>query len=57
MKFCIMISVGSWGGFYFYHDFSWRLCLGWIAITFLPIDGDEILDVAGRNLANEAERI
>jgi hypothetical protein len=35
-----MFSIGKWGGFYFFHGFSTRLCLGWVAITFLPIDLD-----------------
>lgn len=48
----IIISIGKWGNVYFYRGFGWRLCLGWIAITILPIDGDEILAAA----AMEADR-
>lgn len=42
----IIISTGKWGGIYWYHGFGLRLCLGWVAITFLPVDGDVILEQA-----------
>ena len=38
----LIISIGKWGGFYFHHRFSTRLCLGWLAITFIPEDFDEL---------------
>lgn len=38
-----MVNIGKWGGVYFHHGFSTRLCLGWIAFTFIPADMDEIL--------------
>lgn len=41
---CFIISLGKWGGIYWYSGFGWRLCLGWIAITFLPMDYDDFLD-------------
>ena len=44
----ILFSIGKWGGIYAYHGFGWRLCLGWIAITILPVDGDVILDAAAK---------
>ena len=51
----IVISVGKWGNVYWYSGFGWRLCLGWIAFTYFPIDGDEILEAAAqtadRNIA------
>ena len=34
----LMIGVGSWGGVYFYRGFTTRLCLGWLAITYIPLD-------------------
>ena len=44
----IIISIGKWGGMYFYRGYGTRLCLGWIAITYLPTDGDYILDAAAK---------
>ena len=41
----IMLSFGRWGGIYFYHDFTWRLCLGWIAVTIVPLDDDWFIDL------------
>lgn len=44
----IIISIGKWGGIYLYHGYGWRLCLGWIAITYLPVDGDVVIEAARR---------
>lgn len=41
MNFSIIFSVGSWGGFYLHWGFSKRICLGWVAFTFVPRDIDE----------------
>lgn len=49
----ILISIGKWGNIYYYLGYGFRLCLGWVAITFLPCDGDIILDMA----VKEAERL
>jgi len=38
----LIINVGKWGGIYWYHGFGWRLCLGWIAFSILPVDIDEV---------------
>ena len=47
--FGIMISIGKWGGFYVYTEgWSKRICLGWVAITLVPSDGDAILEAAMR---------
>jgi len=46
----IVISIGKWGGIYWYQGFGVRLCLGWIAFTILPVDGDDLLDAASRRL-------
>lgn len=35
-----VISFGEYGGFYCN---SGRLCLGWVAFTFLPFDIDDVL--------------
>jgi len=38
-----IISIGKWGGFYFHRGYATRLCLGFIAITLLPEDLDNLL--------------
>lgn len=38
----LMINVGHWGGFYLFRGYSWRICLGWLAITVFPCDLDEV---------------
>ena len=43
MKGTISLSWGKYGGFYFNSDYTVRLCLGWIAITYLPLEIDDIL--------------
>ena len=48
-EFGIMISAGRWGGFYYAGGWSKRLCLGWIAFTFFPTDGDNIITLAARS--------
>lgn len=50
MRFGIMISVGKWGGVYFSSGWTKRLCLGWIAFTLFPCDGDDIIALAVQNI-------
>lgn len=50
---CLMISVGTWGGIYAHWGWSKRVCLGWVAITWLPVDGDEVLKWAAENAEEE----
>lgn len=38
-----IISFGKWGGFYFQRGWCVRLCLGFVAFTFMPKDIDEVL--------------
>ena len=45
----ILISIGKWGGIYVVNCWAPRICLGWIAITFFPVDGDDILKLATQN--------
>lgn len=40
----IALSIGKWGGFYFYKGWSKRICFGFIALTFFPLDIDEIFN-------------
>lgn len=42
----IMISIGKWGGVYVARGWALRICLGWLAITLFPVDGDYILAAA-----------
>ena len=37
------LSWGAWGGFYFRRNYSTRLCLGWVALTYFPRDLDFML--------------
>ena len=38
-----IISWGKYGGWYWHNKFTKRLCLGWLAITFIPMDIDDVL--------------
>lgn len=40
----VAFSWGPWGGFYAKRGAMTRLCLGWVAITYIPQDLDEFLD-------------
>jgi hypothetical protein len=40
----LILSVGSWGGFYLYSGYTKRVCFGWVVLTFLPRDIDELLE-------------
>jgi hypothetical protein len=46
----IILSFGKWGGVYVSRGYSWRICLGWMAITFIPRDIDDVLDGVGYDL-------
>ena len=39
----LSVTVGKWGGFYFCREWCWRLCLGWLALTWFPQDLDQFL--------------
>lgn len=46
MNCSIVISIGKYGGFYYHNEYTKRICLGWIAITYIPQDFDDmILDI------------
>ena len=42
----ILFSIGKWGGVYFARGWAWRLALGWVAVTLVFRDGDDILKAA-----------
>jgi hypothetical protein len=51
-----MFNIGSYGGFYWHRAYTYRLCLGWIAITFIPEDIDDVLSrLGGGDLVRRAE--
>jgi hypothetical protein len=37
------VSWGKWGGFYWKRGYTTRLCLGWVALTYFPLDLDVLL--------------
>lgn len=37
----IVFSVGRWGGLYYSGGYLKRICLGWVALTFIPEDFDD----------------
>lgn len=39
----LILSIGKYGGFYIYTKQSFRVCIGWIAITILFEDIDLII--------------
>lgn len=42
----IAISWGRYGGFYLHRN---RVCLGWVAVTWLPWEIDDIKSAAARD--------
>ena len=42
----IMLSFGKWGGVYVHLGYTFRVCLGWMALTFVPCDIDDLLTEA-----------
>lgn len=40
---CVAVSWGRWGGFYWRRGETWRLCLGWVALTVFFEDLDDVL--------------
>jgi hypothetical protein len=39
----LAISIGSWGGFYLHWGHTKRICIGWVALTWLPCDLDSLI--------------
>lgn len=40
----LSFSWGKYGGFYYHKGYMTRLCLGWIAFTYIPLEIDSVLD-------------
>lgn len=51
-KGTLSISWGQYGGFYITRreKFCVRVCLGWVAITWLAMELDDLMDKAATNL-------
>ena len=44
-RFTVALSVGPWGGFYVYTGYLKRICLGWLALTFVPdVELDDLME-------------
>lgn len=44
MKGTVSMSWGPWGGFYIHRRYIWRVCLGFVAFTYMPIEVDDLLE-------------
>lgn len=43
----LAVSWGAWGGFYVHRPkgrFPSRVCVGWFAVTYLPVEIDELME-------------
>lgn len=38
----VIVSIGPYGGFYVHRGNTLRICLGWLALTFVPFDIDRV---------------
>jgi hypothetical protein len=43
-KGTLALSWGPWGGFYLNPGYSKRLCVGWLAITYVPVELDDMME-------------
>lgn len=43
LKGTLSLSWGEYGGFYFNKGYMTRLCLGWIAFTYIPEELDKLI--------------
>jgi hypothetical protein len=53
VKGTLALSWGRWGGFYASGGYGWRVCAGWIAVTYLPIEIDDMAEAYA--IVKEAE--
>jgi hypothetical protein len=44
--FSIIISFGKYGGFYYLNRYMIRICIGWVALTYMPEDFDDFINKA-----------
>jgi len=45
----ISVSWGGYGGFYIHIGFAKRICLGWVAVSFMPLEIDDLIEAYGRD--------
>lgn len=43
----VILSFGKWGGFYASRGYTWRVCLGFVALTIIPQDIDVLFNRLG----------
>lgn len=39
----LSLSWGAYGGFYVHLGFASRICLGWVALTYFPIEIEDLM--------------
>lgn len=54
-RFTVAVSVGPWGGFYVHRKFFQRVCIGWLAITVVPVELDDLMDAYAAAVEKRAE--
>jgi len=59
MRGTLALSWGAFGGFYVVRGYGWRVCLGWIALTWLPVELDDLCRgyIAHKRAENEARAL
>jgi hypothetical protein len=50
----VIVSFGPWGGIYAHGVYAYRVCLGFAAITWLPLDVDAVLVDVGSGAPRHA---
>jgi hypothetical protein len=43
-KGTVALSWGRWGGIYVNRGFCKRICLGWLAVTYVPVELDDLME-------------
>lgn len=49
----LLVSIGRYGGFYVHRGYTWRLCIGWVALTAIPRDDEWVLKAILRGAREE----
>jgi len=49
----ITLSFGPYGGFYIHTGNCYRICLGWVAITFMKMELEDLVNNAEAHLLKE----
>lgn len=40
----VVLSCGKWGGFYLHRGYTTLLCMGFVALTFVPEEFEDLCD-------------